>query len=50
MVDYKIVKWCRLCKERFVVQKSESKKRYCDKCQVKLDKEQLEETKNERNS
>lgn len=37
MVDYKIVKFCRLCKVRFVVPKSESKKNYCDICQKKMD-------------
>jgi len=40
MADYKIVKYCRLCKKRFVVNKGESKKRYCDDCQLKIDKEQ----------
>jgi len=34
MVDYKIVKYCRWCKERFVVSKGESKKYYCDSCQL----------------
>ena len=37
MVDYKIVKFCRLCKVRYVVPKSESKKNYCDACQIKMD-------------
>ncbi|MFH1505638.1 MAG: hypothetical protein ABIE94_01465 [archaeon] len=37
MVEYKIVKHCRLCKERFVVQKGESKKNYCDKCIKRLE-------------
>ena len=36
MVEYKIVKHCRLCKVRFVVQKEESKKNYCDKCIKRL--------------
>jgi uncharacterized Fe-S radical SAM superfamily protein PflX len=40
MVDYRIVKYCRLCKKRFVVDKSENKKNYCDECQKKLDKDQ----------
>lgn len=33
MADYKIVKHCRLCKVRYVVARSESKKNYCDRCQ-----------------
>ena len=43
MVDYRIVKFCRMCKVRYVVDKSESKKNYCDKCQKKMDKENDEE-------
>ena len=40
MADYRIIKYCRLCKKRFVVNKGESKKNYCDDCQLKMDKEQ----------
>ena len=40
MADYNIVKFCRLCKVRFVVNKTEAKKNYCDKCQIKINKEQ----------
>ena len=39
MVDYQIVKYCRMCKKRFVVNKSEAKKNYCNECQLKLEKE-----------
>ena len=39
MVEYNLVKYCRMCRERFVVGRRESKKYYCDKCQVKVDKE-----------
>jgi hypothetical protein len=45
MIDYKIVKYCRLCKKRFVVNKGESKQNYCDECQSKFDNEQNEEAK-----
>lgn len=38
MINYKIVKHCRLCRVRFVVFKAESKKIYCDACQVKVNK------------
>ena len=38
MVDYKLVKYCKLCKKRFVVDKNESRKFYCDKCQKIADK------------
>jgi hypothetical protein len=36
MVEYKIVKYCRLCKERYVVSKGEAKKFYCDKCYARM--------------
>ena len=39
MADYNIVKYCRLCKKRFVVGKSEAKKNYCDVCQLKVGNE-----------
>jgi len=39
MAEYRIVKYCRLCRKRFLVNKGESKKNYCDDCQLKLDKE-----------
>jgi hypothetical protein len=39
MADYKIVKYCRMCRKRFVVNKTESKQYYCDDCQSKVDKE-----------
>jgi len=37
MVDYKIVKHCRLCRKRFVVNKGESKRIYCDECKLKIE-------------
>ena len=40
MVEYNIVKFCRLCKKRFVVSKREAKKYYCDDCQSKFKYEQ----------
>ncbi len=46
MVDYKIVKFCRWCRKRFVVKKGESKKQYCDKCE-KLVQKHREEAKDE---
>jgi len=36
MVDYNIVKHCRICKTRFVVNKKEAMKNYCDNCQSKV--------------
>lgn len=39
MVDYKIIKYCKACKIRFVVMKGEAKRYYCDKCQLKINKE-----------
>ena len=38
MEEYNIVKYCRYCKKRFVVNKG-SKKYLCDKCQKNEDKE-----------
>jgi len=39
MIDYKIIKHCRVCRTRFVVNKGQSKKNYCDACQKKFDAE-----------
>ncbi len=39
MIDYKIVKFCRLCRKRFVVHKIDAKKNYCDDCQPKIGKQ-----------
>lgn len=39
MVDYNIIKFCRLCRKRFVVNKKEAKKNYCDECLVKIKKD-----------
>jgi hypothetical protein len=36
MVEYNIVKYCRLCKKRIVVKKADARKNYCDKCQAKV--------------
>jgi len=36
MVDYKIVKYCRLCRKRYVISKGEFKKVYCDECLPKI--------------
>ena len=43
MVDYKIIKHCRVCKVRYVVNKAESKKNYCDACEVKVFKKDKNE-------
>jgi len=36
LVDYRIVKYCGLCKKRFVVNKGENKKIYCEDCYQKV--------------
>jgi len=42
MVDYKIVKYCRMCKQRFTVPKGNVKIIYCTECQNKvLDEKQI---------
>ncbi len=46
MVDYNLVKFCRVCKKRFLVNKKEAKKNYCDSCQKKYE-ENKEKTKDE---
>jgi ribosomal protein S26 len=43
MVAYKIVKYCRACQERFVVEKGQSRVVYCDKCQKKMEKDRAKE-------
>ena len=35
MIDYKIVKYCKECRERFVVNKGESSVYLCPACQPK---------------
>jgi len=42
MVDYKIVKYCRRCKKRYVVNKGEANKNFCDECQVIMDNQKYE--------
>lgn len=37
MVNYKIVKFCRLCKKQFVVMKGEAKRIYCDFCVKRIE-------------
>jgi len=37
MADYRIVKYCRMCKKRYVVDKGQSKKNYCDDCQKRME-------------
>ena len=38
MIDYNIVKFCRICRDRFVVPKVDAKKFLCKKCQLKINK------------
>ncbi|MDP2908735.1 MAG: hypothetical protein Q8N77_02920 [Nanoarchaeota archaeon] len=38
VVEYNTVKYCRLCKKRFVVTKNDKWKYYCDDCQAKINK------------
>ena len=40
MVDYKIVKYCRSCKKRFLVNKGESKNNFCKDCELSFRTEQ----------
>ena len=35
MVDYQIVKHCKACRKRFVVNKGDAKEYYCNDCQPK---------------
>jgi hypothetical protein len=51
MADYRIIKYCRMCKKRYIVEKGESKKDYCDECRERFlkqkEKERLEKEKKE---
>jgi hypothetical protein len=38
MVEYNVVKFCRFCKNRFVVGKREARRMYCDACEKKVAK------------
>jgi PHP family Zn ribbon phosphoesterase len=39
MANYKLVKYCRLCKTRFTVEKSDSRKVYCEECSKRISEE-----------
>ena len=43
MIDYKIVKYCIICKERYVVRKGDSRRIYCDVCTAKVAKQRAEQ-------
>ena len=43
MIDYKIVKYCRMCNDRFVVERGMVITIYCPKCQNKVFKEKGKE-------
>ena len=36
MADYKMVKYCMLCRKKFFAQKGESKRIYCDVCEKRV--------------
>ena len=44
MADYKLVKHCRLCKARFVVDRGQARVIYCTKCQKKVHGESQKQT------
>ncbi len=35
---YKIIKYCRLCRKRMVLEKGEARQNYCKECQKKFEK------------
>jgi hypothetical protein len=37
-MSYRIVKYCRACKKRYLVEKGESKKNYCEDCHENVQK------------
>lgn len=39
MNDYRMVKYCRLCKKRYLINKGEKIRNYCEDCQKKFVKE-----------
>lgn len=48
MVDYKIIKYCILCKKRFVVMKGQSRIRHCEECQKSIDNNNYIDSTNEK--
>jgi len=36
MAGYKIIKFCRMCRKKFIVNKGESKIIYCEDCDKKV--------------
>lgn len=43
MTEYNIVKYCRLCRKRYVVGKADARKNYCDKCKARIDAGEVED-------
>jgi hypothetical protein len=39
MVEYRIVKYCGKCKARFLVNRGEAKRRYCNDCEKEVAKQ-----------
>ncbi len=47
MADYRIVKYCRKCNKRYLVNKGEGKKVYCEDCYKKVLKDKIKREKEE---
>lgn len=43
MANYRLVKYCRMCKVRFVVDRSRSREHYCEACTKKYLDNQAQE-------
>jgi len=39
MIEYTLVKYCRLCKKRFLISRTDKKENYCKDCLKKFAKE-----------
>lgn len=47
MVEYRVVKYCRKCNKRYLVNKGEGRKIFCEDCFRKILKQKAKEEKEE---
>lgn len=48
MAEYRIVKYCRFCKKRMLLEKWDTKKNYCDECQARISRDMKKQSKEAR--
>ncbi|MFO8015612.1 MAG: hypothetical protein R6U32_00760 [Candidatus Woesearchaeota archaeon] len=48
MAGYRIVKYCKLCKRRMLLEKGDNRRYYCDECQARINRDMEKEKKQEK--